>query len=170
RMVRSTSTFAVLSRSCWTAWILPGSSETMVTSAPASRTARTGRVSSDSSTPAVARTATRQPFSSGRLALLVGGGRSTKHASRPACPCRSPSQRVGGNQVAEVGPAVAGLRLLEHVGVHRPERGRRLVAEADGERPHDPAPEVGPRVRREHGVAVAVGDLLQPAAPDVPLD
>src|SRR5207253_2988777 len=40
----------------------------------------------------------------------------------------SPSQRVGGDQVAEVRPVVAGHRPFQHVAVHRPECGRRLVA------------------------------------------
>ena len=43
---------------------------------------------------------------------------------------RSTSQRVGGDQIAEVRPAVAGQRPLEQVGVERPECGHGPVGEA----------------------------------------
>src|SRR6266436_4006644 len=71
RTVRSTLTLTVLSRSWRTPWISPVSSERIVTWAPASRSAFTGSVSSDSSKPSVARTATRKSVSSDMLVLLM---------------------------------------------------------------------------------------------------
>src|SRR5438874_5308034 len=60
----------VLSRSWRTPWIWPGLSDRMVTWAPASLSAFAGSVSSDSSKPSVARTATRKPVSLDMMILL----------------------------------------------------------------------------------------------------
>ena len=81
-------------------------------------------------------------------------------------PRRSAVERVGGDEVAEIRPAVAGQRPFQHVGVHRPECGHGLVSEAVAERPDDLPLEVDARVRREDGVPVAVRDLTQPIAED----
>ena len=65
---------------------------------------------------------------------------------------------------------VAGKRPLKHVGVHRPEGGRGLVAEAIVERLHDPALEVDSRVGGKHGVPIGSRDLAEPVAEDIRLD
>src|SRR5262249_50417890 len=78
RIARSAWTVMVLSRSWRTAWIGPGSSDRMVTRAPAPRSAFTGSVSSVSSKPSVARTATRKSVSRDMMNLPGKGasGRS----------------------------------------------------------------------------------------------
>src|SRR4051794_7730977 len=85
-------------------------------------------------------------------------------------PGPSPPQRVDRDQVAEVRTAIAGLRPLQDVRVHRPERRLRTVTEAVGERPDNPRLEVDPRVRGEDARAVLFGDLVEPVAQDVGLD
>src|SRR5207245_470153 len=59
--------------------------------------------------------------SSPRSGLPGPGGRGAR-AARPEDP--SASRRVGGNQVAEVQPAVSGQRPFQHAAVHRPEGGQ----------------------------------------------
>src|SRR5262249_53567254 len=71
----------------------PGLGETMVTVAPASLSAFTGSVSSGSSNPSVARTATRKPVNSDMMFLLVRARPVGRHngGPRPASPPPPPS-------------------------------------------------------------------------------
>src|SRR5262249_16917992 len=83
-----------------------------------------------------------QPRFGTRHGKRSGGVPSQLDRSEVNCPTPSPSQRVRGDQVAEIRPLVAGLRPLEHVVVHCPERLAGLYPEAVAEGADDATLEV----------------------------
>src|SRR5262249_3004671 len=107
--VRSTLTLMVLSMSWRTPWISPALGERIVTRAPASRSAFTGSVNSDSSKPSVASTATWKPRSSDMVLLLVESGvRRQLLVRRQAMP---PAARVAIVSRVEQGQSRLGVGL-----------------------------------------------------------